>query len=55
MRFPAGMTYLRKIGKAVLPITCASAANPRPLCLPTALQYGISTCLEATILLYRMF
>ena len=50
MRFAAGTTYLRKNGIAVLPITCARAPNPVPLCLPTALYYGISTCLEATIL-----
>ena len=50
MRFAAGTTYLRKKGIAVLAITCARAPNPLPLCLPTALYYGISTCLEATIL-----
>ena len=49
-RFAAGTTYLRKNGIAVLPITCARAPNPLPLCLPTALYYGIYTCLEATIL-----
>ena len=49
-RFAAGTIYLRKNGIAVLPITCASAPNPRPRCRPTRLQYGISTCLEATIL-----
>ena len=54
MRFAAGTTYLRKKGIAVLPIPCARASNPLPLCLPTALYYGISTCLEATILKYRM-
>ena len=48
--FAAGTTYLRKNGIAVLPITCARAPKPLPLCLPTALYYGISTCLEATIL-----
>ena len=53
MRFAAGTTYLRKNGVAVHPITCARAPKPLPLCLPTALQYGISTCLEATIL-YRL-
>ena len=37
MRFAAGTTYLRKKGIAVLPITCARAPNPLPLCLPTAL------------------
>ena len=37
MRFAAGTTYLRKKGIAVLQITCASAPNPLPLCLPTAL------------------
>ena len=36
MRFAAGTTYLRKNGTAVLPITCARAPNPLPLCLPTA-------------------
>ena len=50
MRFAAGTTYLRKKGIVVLPITCARAPNPLPLCLPTALYYGISTCLDATIL-----
>ena len=49
-RFAAGTIYLRKKGIAVLPITCARAPNHLPLCLPTALKYGISTCLEATIL-----
>ena len=33
MRFAAGTTYLRKSGIAVLPITCARARNPLPLCL----------------------
>ena len=37
MRFAAETTYLRKNGTAVLPITCARAPNPLPLCLPTAL------------------
>ena len=37
MRFAAGKTYLRKKGIAVLPITCASAPNPRPRCRPTPL------------------
>ena len=37
MRFAAGTTYLRKKGIAVLPITCARAPNPLPLCLPAAL------------------
>ena len=37
MRFAAGTTYLRKKGIAVLPITCARAPNPLPLCLPTTL------------------
>ena len=50
MRCAAGTTYLSKNGIAVLPITCASAPNPRPRCRPTPLQYGISTYLEATIL-----
>ena len=36
-RFAAGTIYLRKIGIAVLPITCARATSPLPLCLPTAL------------------
>ena len=36
-RFAAGTTYLRKNGIAVLPITCASAPNPRPRCRPAAL------------------
>ena len=49
-RFAAGTTYLRKNGIAVLPMTCARAPKPLPLSLPTALYYGISTCLEATIL-----
>ena len=48
-RFAAGRIYLRKNGIAVLPITCASAPNPRPRCQPTPLEYGISTSLEATI------
>ena len=50
MRFAARRTYLRKNGKTVLPITCARAPNPLPLCLPTPLYYGSSTCLEPTIL-----
>ena len=37
MRFAAGMTYLRKNGYAVFPITCANAPSPLPLCLPTPL------------------
>ena len=37
MRVAAGTTYLRKKGIAVLPITCASAPNPRPRCRPTPL------------------
>ena len=32
-RFAAGTRYLRKKGIAVLPITCARAPNPLPLCL----------------------
>ena len=48
-RFAAGTKHLRKNGTAVLPITCASAPNPRPRCQPTPLQYGIPTCLKATI------
>ena len=35
-RFAAGMTYLRKNGIAVFPIT-AGASNPLPFCLPTPL------------------
>ena len=35
--FAAGTTYLRKNGIAVLPITCARAPKPLPLCHPTAL------------------
>ena len=49
MRFAAGTIYLRKNGIAVLPITCASAPNPRPR-RPTPVQLGISICHEATIL-----
>ena len=49
-RFAAGTIFLRKNGIAVLPIACAIAPNPLPLCLPTPLRYGISFCLEATIL-----
>ena len=37
MCFAAGTINLRKKGIAVLPITCARAPNPLPLCLPTAL------------------
>ena len=36
-RFAAGTIYLRRNGIAVLPITCASAPNPRPHCRPTPL------------------
>ena len=36
-RFAAGTIYLSKNGIAVLPITCASAPNPRPRYLPTPL------------------
>ena len=36
-RFAAGTINLRKNGIAVLPITCASAPNPRPRCRPTPL------------------
>ena len=36
-RFAAGTIDLRKNGIAVLPITCASAPNPRPRCRPTPL------------------
>ena len=36
-RFAAGTIYLRKNGIAVLPITYASAPNPRPRCRPTPL------------------
>ena len=32
-RFAAGTIYLRTNGIAVLPITCARAPNPLPLCL----------------------
>ena len=35
--FAAGTIYLRKNGIAVLPLTCASAPNPRPRCRPTPL------------------
>ena len=35
VRFAARTTFLRKNGIAVLPITCASAPNPLPLCLQT--------------------
>ena len=48
--FAAGTLYLRKNGIVVLPITCARAPYPLPFCFPTPLCYGISTCLEATIL-----
>ena len=37
MRFASGTIYLRKNGIAVLPITCASAPNPRPRCRPVPL------------------
>ena len=47
-RSAAGTIYLRENGIAVLPITCASAPNLRPRCRSTPLQYGNSTCLEAT-------
>ena len=40
-RFAAGTIYLRKNGIAVLPITCASAPNPRPHYRPTPLKNGI--------------
>ena len=36
-RFANGTMYLYKNGIAVLPITCASAPNPRPRCRPTLL------------------
>ena len=36
-RFAAGTICLRKNGNAVLPITCATAPNPRPRCRPTRL------------------
>ena len=42
-RFAAGTIYLRKNGIALLPITCASASNPRPRCRPTTLKNGISS------------
>ena len=45
MRFATGTIYFCKTGIAVLPLTCASAPKPFPLCLPTPPQYGISTCL----------
>ena len=48
-RFAAQTINLRKNGIAVLPITCASAPNPRPRCRPTPLENGMSTCLEAII------
>ena len=35
--FAAGTIFSRKSGIAVLPITCASAPNPRPRCRPTSL------------------
>ena len=34
-RFAAGTISLRKNGITFLPITCASAPNPRPQCRPT--------------------
>ena len=37
IRFAAGTNYLRKNGIEVLPITCASALKPLPLCFPTPL------------------
>ena len=49
-RFAAGTIFLHKNGIAGLPITCASATNPRPRCRPTPPKNGISTCLQATIL-----
>ena len=36
-RFVAGTIYFCRNGFAVLPITCASALNPRPRCRPTPL------------------
>ena len=36
-RFAAATIYLRQNGIAVLPITRASAPNPRPCCRPTPL------------------
>ena len=39
--FAAGTIYLRKNGYAVLPITCASAPNPRPRCLPTPQEWNL--------------
>ena len=36
-RFATGTIYFSKNGFAVLPITCASAPNPRPRCRPTPL------------------
>ena len=35
-KFAAGTTYSPKKGIAVLPITCARAPNPLPLCLLTS-------------------
>ena len=37
LHFAAGTIYLRQNGIAVLPITCASAPNPRPSYRPTPL------------------
>ena len=36
-RFAAGTIFLFKNGIAALPITCASALNPRPYCRPKPL------------------
>ena len=49
-RFAAGTIYLRQNGIAVLPLTYASAPNPRPRSRSTPLKNGISTSLEATTL-----
>ena len=49
--FAAGMTYYNKNGNAVVPQTCASAANPLPRCRPKPLKTGISTCRKATAFL----
>ena len=39
--FAVGTTCLRKNGIAVLPITCASALKPRPLCRPIPLEWNL--------------
>ena len=45
--FAAGTTYHLKNGIAVIPIVCAKAPNPLPLCLAYPRKYGKS--LSATI------